>query len=227
MLENSTLKFTNATKFNDPFDCHPSLISFSNWQFGNIKEKYAEFVQKLSFHYYCWVCLDAWICSLSKINDGLLMWSYYGNHEGVCIGLEVAKVKEYLSKYRIGIPEGCLEIEVQYKDIIEKPDCFRDRNDTNLIQYQLGTKAKAWSHEKEVRLYMRGNCESKILDYTRVPSYPRIGGECFYSLYLGVRIKPRKKKKVIEIAKALKPNIKIYQMVIDTKAFKLNPVLVE
>ena len=30
MLENSTLKFTNAIKFNDPFDCHPSLVDYSN-----------------------------------------------------------------------------------------------------------------------------------------------------------------------------------------------------
>ena len=29
MLENSNIQFTNATKLNDPFDCHPSLIDFS------------------------------------------------------------------------------------------------------------------------------------------------------------------------------------------------------
>ena len=30
MLENSNLQFTNATKFNDPFDCHPALFDYSN-----------------------------------------------------------------------------------------------------------------------------------------------------------------------------------------------------
>ena len=30
MLSNSNIQFTNATKLNDPFDCHPSLIDFSN-----------------------------------------------------------------------------------------------------------------------------------------------------------------------------------------------------
>ena len=29
MLRNSNIQFTNATKLNDPFDCHPSLIDFS------------------------------------------------------------------------------------------------------------------------------------------------------------------------------------------------------
>lgn len=30
MMYNSNLQFTNATQLNDPFDCHPSLIDFSN-----------------------------------------------------------------------------------------------------------------------------------------------------------------------------------------------------
>ena len=30
MLKHHNLQFTNATKFNDPFDCHPALINFSN-----------------------------------------------------------------------------------------------------------------------------------------------------------------------------------------------------
>ena len=30
MLHNSNLQFTNATRLNDPFDCHPALFDFSN-----------------------------------------------------------------------------------------------------------------------------------------------------------------------------------------------------
>ena len=30
MLKQSNLMYTNATMFNDPFDCHPGLIDFSN-----------------------------------------------------------------------------------------------------------------------------------------------------------------------------------------------------
>lgn len=29
ILSNGNIQFTNATKLNDPFDCHPSLIDFS------------------------------------------------------------------------------------------------------------------------------------------------------------------------------------------------------
>ena len=30
MLRNSNLQFTNSTRLNDPFDCHPALFDFSN-----------------------------------------------------------------------------------------------------------------------------------------------------------------------------------------------------
>lgn len=47
---------------------------------------------------------------------------------------------------------GCSVVEVQYKDIVEKPDYFRDAKD--FFHYQLSTKAKAWEHEQEVRLFI-------------------------------------------------------------------------
>ena len=43
-----------------------------------------------------------------------------------------------------------LKMEVHYKDIVEKPDYFKDKED--LFSYQLCTKAKAWEHEQEERL---------------------------------------------------------------------------
>ena len=30
MLQGSNLQFTNATRLNDPFDCHPALFDYSN-----------------------------------------------------------------------------------------------------------------------------------------------------------------------------------------------------
>jgi hypothetical protein len=30
MIGNKNLQFTNASQLNDPFDCHPNLVDFSN-----------------------------------------------------------------------------------------------------------------------------------------------------------------------------------------------------
>lgn len=37
MLYYSDLMYTNATMFNDPFDCHPSLIDCSNVPAENVR----------------------------------------------------------------------------------------------------------------------------------------------------------------------------------------------
>lgn len=219
MLENSTLKFNNAISFNDPFDNHPSLMDYSNVPEALSQGVGADFIRRM----YKGGCIlshaNTWICSLSKVYNELLMWSYYGNHKGICIGLDMDKTKAHLSKLR-GMPEGCPEIEVQYKDIIKKPDIYRSNED--LARYQIGTKAKAWKHEQEVRLYMYGNCNMLLGDLTKSPSFPHIGGECFYSLYLGVKIEENSKNEIVNAAKKLNPNIIIYQMATDTVTFKLN-----
>ena len=73
MLHNSNLQFTNATRLNDPFDCHPALFDFSNapeypynWPPKDFMvEKGKSDTENLRN--------SAWICSLSKIHDSILM----------------------------------------------------------------------------------------------------------------------------------------------------------
>ena len=231
MLKHGNLQFTNATKLNDPFDCHPALINFSNYP-NNLKGKngYALSIVQIS------KCIGnrrkAWICSLSKNHDSMLMWAYYGNHKGVCIGLDMDKAKQYLDNIQCSVFRGALEFDVQYKEVIEKPDFFHERID--YYRYQYSTKAKEWKHEQEVRLVLIEPSlaftpmalpyepkEGEITDWKEVRAYPKIGGECFDSLYLGIKIDEEKKAEIIKTALTLNPDIKIYQMEIDPKAFRL------
>lgn len=61
------------------------------------------------------------------------MWSYYSKHKGICIGLDMEKAQKYLSRMYGKIMIGCSVVEVQYKDIVEKPDYFRDAKDFSII----------------------------------------------------------------------------------------------
>lgn len=122
MLHYSNLQFTNATRLNDPFDCHPSLIDFSNVPKEACGGWTPEIIEKLRKEPFRRTREEAWICSLSKIHDSILMWSYYSKHKGICIGLDMKKVRKYLSCIQGGIMIGCSEVEVQYKDIVEKPN---------------------------------------------------------------------------------------------------------
>ena len=232
MLEYCNLQFTNATKLNDPFDCHPALIDFSNVPKEACKAWSADDIAWLMSSKFKRNRDKTWICSLSKNHDSMLMWAYYGNHKGVCIGLDMDKAKQYLDNIQCSVFRGALEFDVQYKEVIEKPDFFHERID--YYRYQYSTKAKEWKHEQEVRLVLiepsiaftpmallNDPKEGEITDWKEVRAYPKIGGECFDSLYLGIKIDEEKKAEIIKTALTLNPDINIYQMEIDPKAFKL------
>ena len=230
MLSNSNLQFTNATRLNDPFDCHPSLIDFSNvpeeqkavWgQELIMNAESSQFEQRRN---------GTWLCSLSKVNNSLLMWSYYSNHKGVCIGLDMENTRKYLSNILCTVFIGAKEFVVQYKDIIEKPDFFKEKKD--LWRYQLSTKAKEWEHEQEVRLfiYEPSPWNMKLLSpsndkenhyYREQKTFVRLHPKCFESIYLGVNIKAKDKEDIIQKAKNLNPDIIIYQMDIDSQSFNV------
>lgn len=231
MLINSNLKFTNATQLNDPFDCHPSLIDFSHVPPEMCGGWSPDDIAMVESDPYRRNRESVWICSLSKINNNLLMWSYYNKHKGVCVGIDMDKAKPYLSLMHGLTMIGCSELEVQYKNIIDKPDHFNGRCMHWL--YQLSTKAEDWKHEQEVRLYlfdpypdlmrlMPGQTDEKgPIDVKEIGVFPYIGGECYDSIYLGVNMNKEDKEYIINIARKRSPDIKIYQMDIDPNAFKL------
>lgn len=236
MLENSNLQFTNATRLNDPFDCHPALFDYTDspvyisedvveWSPSDfLSEKGACDMENLRN--------STWICSLSKVCDSILMWSYYNKHEGICIGINMEKLRPILSNLMCSTLIGALELEVNYDEIIKKPNYFRDHKD--YWGYQVSTKAKEWIHEQEVRLALlkplsslipasvpEKNEKDEITDWKDVQFYPVLDGKCFESVHLGIRINEREKKEIIDVARKLNPEIKIYQMTIDPEAFKL------
>ena len=235
MLQNSNFQFTNATRLNDPFDCHPALFNYSNVPTNKYNWPPADFLKQKGETDMENQRNKTWICSLSKIHDSILMWSYYGNHRGVCVGLDMEKTQKYLSKIMCSVYIGAIEMEVQYREIIEKPDYFHDVKD--FFRYQLSTKAKAWEHEQEVRLITKDPTwvragrdipkefyEEEIVDGKEIRHYPQLSADCFESVYMGVNILPRNKTKIIKVARNLNPNIKIYQMTTDPEAFRLKAV---
>lgn len=230
MLGNHNLQFTNATQLNDPFDCHPALIDFSNVPAEKCKVWPKEVIEEIESSRYKNYRKDTWLCSLSKVDDAFLMWSYYTNHKGICIGIDIDKAHEYLKNLGM-IYADCLEVEVQYRDIIEKPNFFDGFNDFYL--YQIETKSKDWQHEQEVRLciyrphpwimrLLPHQVNKESIPWEEVRAFREIGCECFVSVGLGANMPEEDKEQIIKLAKKINPAIEIYQMKVDTNSFKLN-----
>ena len=66
------------------------------------------------------------------------------------IGLDIDKVLESVPPMFGTIYLEPLVLDVQYQDIIERPNAYHTTKD--LFSYQWQTKAKEWEYEQEVRL---------------------------------------------------------------------------
>lgn len=229
MLYHNTLMYANATTFNDPFDCHPCLIDFSKVPSERCIIWDATAIEDLESNRYINNRNDIWICCLSKVYDSLLMWSYYNKHAGVCIGLNMEQIKKYIH-VGYGMMVTTQAREVKYTDIINKPDYYRNRED--FFSYQVFTKAKAWEHEQEMRLYifrpspmfmalLPHQQDRNEFDWKEVRAFIKIGPECFDSIYLGVNISNTDRYRIIRLAKKINPEIKVYQMFPKTNSFNL------
>lgn len=236
MLEHHNLQFTNATKFNDPFDCHPALFDYSNVPVNKRDWPGADFMSLMEENHMENIRNSTWISCFSKIYDSLLMWSYYNGHKGICIGLNKDDVLKSCHYKFFGLMFPFAE-EVKYRDILSKPDYFNDHPSWLDL---LTTKAKDWEHEREIRVITKDPAwvragrdipkelyEEEVIDEKEIRHYPQLSSDCFESIYLGVNILPKNKNKIIRVAKELNPEIKTYQMTIDPKAFRLKAVLIE
>ena len=237
MIGNQDLQFTNASQLNDPFDCHPKLIDYSNVPDSIAMDAiHKEWEQEVFENKALNLRNDTWLCSLSKINDSILMWSHYCyNHKGVCIGLDIDKVMKSVPPMFGSLYLEPFILEVQYQDIIERPNAYRSARD--MFGYQWRTKAKAWEYEQEVRLVMpkpgpmyaaltpeqaKRSKRNEVMDWKEVHHYIPLKGECFESIYFGVNTDPTEKERIIQYARTkLNPAVKLYQMSLDDNAFRL------
>ena len=81
---------------------------------------------------------------------------------------------------------------------------------------------------QEVRLCIREHCGGLQARHCNINlSHIHLDGECFVTIYLGVRIEEDSKNKIIDVAYRLNPDIEIYQMVVDENAFRLTPKIIE
>lgn len=227
MIGNQTLQFTNPTKMNDPFDCNPNLLDYSDIPESMRGWMPKEWIQEMKENDAINKRNDAWICCLSKVYDALLMWSHYcGNHSGICVGLNLDKVIQCVPQLFDSHFCEPLILEVRYQDISQKPD-FKKVSWT----YQLETKDKQWEYEQEVRLvfpqathfYAEFPPSAKSNDVKELREYLPLRGDCFEEIYFGKDIDENVKEKIIKHArKKLNPDIKLYQMQVDEDAFHLN-----
>ncbi|MBO4250387.1 MAG: DUF2971 domain-containing protein [Paludibacteraceae bacterium] len=232
MLGNSDLQYTNASQLNDPFDCHPKLLDYSNVPDTIAKDDvHKEWEREVAENDALNLRNDTWLTSFSKVNDSILMWAHYcNNHSGICVGLDMDKVPPIRGMLFL----KPFEIEVEYTDILKKPDRYREAD----WQYQWRTKAKEWGYEHEVRLVIprpapeyaaftpkqadeNKKNKHKVWDWKEIHHYVDLPADCFESVYFGINIDQKEKEKIYKYMQERFPETKLYQMTIDPDALRL------
>lgn len=217
MIENQELWFTRAKKLNDPYDCYHTK---------KLSAKYDLFdVNELDLNIFFG---NVGICSLCADPSIFTMWSYYNQHEGFCIGVNMAAVKRIFGLRKTQSSFKYVTIKkVLYQDTIAKinlydlmslnyHNAYEDNFDgvQNTIHDFFAVKSKDWEREKEYRLILREG----PFQGTDEPAKVRIEN-LIESVYIGCKnysdLTP-----ILELAKERK--FKVYGMTINPDQYGLD-----
>jgi hypothetical protein len=250
ILEKSSFRLKRFEDFNDPFELvfgidedsasinikreyeeNPDIIEIwkSNLDDHNIKfdqnssddilQKVIEF-QIRDFNRMPIILREHWnnemgIICLSESMDVIQMWAHYTeNHKGIVIGIEESEF----------VNDNKSLVTVCYRDkmVLIPVNSQREKFDQNGLEYireVIARKESKWSYEKEIRFYIELKDKDADGHY-----YFEIPASSIKEIYLGLRSSEYTKL----VAKCIKQreeyqHLKIYQMVKDESAYKLNP----
>lgn len=176
ILLTSTLRFKNPVEFNDPFDCHESLLKFNhnneiledalnNNGYDLSRSQRRELRRKLADKKYYNPIIKSKrdrykISCFSAKSDEVLIWSHYADmHRGICIGFD------FTAKYN----EKFILCPVRYLDRIIPLDGTSDVVRT--ILYWMTTKSKRWEYEDEFRAITNAKTKESFEDITYERKY--------------------------------------------------------
>lgn len=250
ILVKNQLRFTQPCFFNDLFDVNPSieklnLKSILRNLVGQEKEKLVnsffdmlikynyrdksfntesnkkafllginqlsneEVISAISDVVYEEINTSIGILSLTEEFDNILMWAHYTDyHKGFVI--EFNSEIEYLG---------------QPHKVIYNPDNKRPSLELNIINPEITflTKSKEWEYENEYRIIRKLENADEIKGDNYLFKFPK---NLINSIYCGCNMKISDKGKIIKIIKEdeeLK-HIKVYDMKISDKYYKLDPI---
>ncbi|MBN3348292.1 hypothetical protein CF050_15760 [Clostridium botulinum] len=230
-LKNNTLWFNLPKNFNDPYDfgvfmSNDGIIRYNinkDKEFKEIYDKYMEIYKENSTilksmgdivnpiidndkgklkqmfeDFRDHIC----ICSLSEVNDSLLMWSHYTNsHSGFCIEYDFTQINNV-----------CSELHPVFYDnkIIDITQYYKYKNQ-DLFKVAILNKSTEWSYENEWR----------IVEYNSITEGMSINVPKPIALYFGCNMLPEHICMLSEIADKL--NIDKYVMEMKEDEYKLVP----
>ena len=157
---------------------------------------------------------------VSKIPDQLLMWAHYAEkHKGAVIKLSMPEN-----------PPGCWNFkEVTYSDafpihcttdqMVDDMLGLRHPNFEEIAEKVFFTKSNHWKYEDEWRDIIKLETPDNFGEGKHCFEVEK---ERFLAVYLGLEMKNKDKKKIMEIRNEKLPHLEVYEAEKDRNKFKLN-----
>ena len=208
-LSESTIKYTNPTSFNDPFDCLPFYDTSNLKNLHKLRpDLYRAVVKELglspaqaiqqrgkliahvkrameSGEYAKSMITDIGVVSLSRTGVSIPMWSHYaGFHSGFVLEFQIPVVGP-LHKVKKS-NELLVPLEVHYQH--DRPVVhFEGQTNHELLQKIALTKSNDWKYEEEER----------VIDQTRGPGIHKYSrNEVLKSVFFGLKMDPDHKRRI-------------------------------
>jgi hypothetical protein len=215
-LENSYIYFPSSSELNDPFDVSHMRLSLTNEDSemeklycqileeapnemakAYIKKNYEnkpKILRKLVIENTSKFISTYGIACFSVTPIHVVLWTYYANHEGICIQYDTTRDNSFFNGAR----------RVDYVENLEKINYEPISNPevTNDIFYK---KLNLWEKEFEVRLVKAGTGKHKV------------NPECVRSIILGLQAKEDYIEKVIDIVRRKYKHAILYQAEVMTE----------
>lgn len=238
VLENSSIRFTQAGALNDPFETTPCYSEYKEFLIGEIARKHggsipleripnlsptideviSNITQTLGLYFV--------ILSLTKKNNNGLMWAHYANsHKGFAIGFDsessffqpgngkaVDGLRDVVySANRAIVPEGGLSSMT--------PEELKKMN-----EHYFFTKSENWSYEEEVRILASPNAaipSSKIVDGYPLClfSFPK---DAVKEVILGCKMPKNIRENISNLVRKDFPNATLLQATLNESKFDLD-----
>lgn len=167
ILKNKTLKFTNPSDFNDPFEFHVNLVDrrlslrhilgiYKKYDKTITREKIKRYKKEIKnnskqsdnelFNLFEKRKKETKVSCFSEVSDNILMWSHYADkHCGVCIKFDSRLLEKSLKKDSMFCKTNYIK-RIKTKKLSEHKE--------KAIKYWISSKGKDWQYEKEVRIIL-------------------------------------------------------------------------
>ncbi|MBF8457170.1 DUF2971 domain-containing protein [Kaistella sp. G5-32] len=195
IIRSNSIKFSDPSTFNDPFDCDVNLLEFklpdkldehTSYEIETIKLIFQNhpgfneliqeegFIEKMYKEAQIEKVKGARVSCFSLINNNILMWLHYADkHKGICLEFDSDLTSHGFTNLA---EEDVTEGEVGYAEY-EKIN-YLSSNRIFAVYKMLLCKSNTWSYEKEFRL----------ITLNRKPELQKFKKSFLKSIYFGLNV---------------------------------------